>query len=299
MSDEPTAYEQLLKAVIAEPYDDAPRLAFAEHFRSRDPDHATLIEQQVESACQRRRKQKGLPESKPQSKDNDRNLRALTAAAKAGRFTPGSTLIKYTRSFEYDRGFITAITIEPYTFLEYGEWLYANAPVTQVAFSRAEEGDFPMKELANSPLLAKLDSLDFDNCALTDQLVLELTKSPYLRRLLSLNLSSNDRIGPASYEALAAAPETRKLLDVTRRGADVGEFPGEKIEDSGQIYLSGATIYDWSEMTAQGRALERKYGYIPWLNARANSCSPFDSSWCVAEGLRPARPAGSPPASRG
>ena len=299
MSEEPTAYEQLLRAVTEQPYDDAPRLAFAEHIRSRDPDHAKLIEQQIESACQRRRKQKGLLESKPQSKENDRSLRALIAAAKAGRFTPGSTLTKYTRSFEYDRGFIAAITIEPYTFLEYGEWLYANAPITQVGFSRAEEGDFPMAELANSPLLAKLDSLEFDNCALTDQLVLELTQSPYLRRLLSLSLRSNSRIGPASYEALAAAPETRKLLDVSRRGDDAGEFPGEKIEDSGQIYLSGATIYDWSEMTAQGRALERKYGYIPWLNARANSCSAFDSSWCVAEGLRPAQPAGSPSVSQG
>lgn len=45
-----TEYELAMHAVLADPENDAPRLAFAKLVRDSDPDRAAFIEQQVESA---------------------------------------------------------------------------------------------------------------------------------------------------------------------------------------------------------------------------------------------------------
>ncbi len=57
--------------------------------------------------------------------------------------------------------------------------------------------------------------------------------------------------------------------------------------------MSGAAIEDWSELPAAGQALEKTYGYIPWLHGD-NACEPFDASYFVAHHILPMKTPGEP-----
>jgi hypothetical protein len=47
-------------------------------------------------------------------------------------------------------------------------------------------------------------------------------------------------------------------------------------------------------LTTKGKELEQKYGYIPWLHPKDNSCYHLDAAWFVAQGILPVKQAGSP-----
>jgi len=275
-------YEELLAAVIASPEDDAPRIAFARHVRSYDPDLARFIELQLASAAERRVKRLGR---RTVIGAEDRVLLERHVD------TWARTIQKYAVRFEYDRGFVTKLVIEPNLFLEHGEWLYVNAPIRHVGFVKPQEGAFPIDELAASPLLARLDSLDFTNCGIADAEIAKLTRSRHLERLRYLDLSWL-HLGGQAYEALAASPATRKALVVVRSGHNLGApFPGERYETVGDD-RDGNPDMGWSRMSSEGAALEKKYGYLPWLHARENGCDAFDAAWYVARGLLPVRTPG-------
>lgn len=276
------SYEQLLAAVVASPEDDAPRIAFAEHVRSNDPELARFIEVQLAAAKARRESREGR---RTVIGAEDRVLLQRNAT----RW--GHTIQKYSTRFDYDRGFISKIVIEPNLFLEYGEWLYTNAPIRHVGFTKPQEGAFPIDELTASPLLSRLDSLDFTNCGIGDPEIAKLTRSPHLERLLYLDLSWVHLSGEA-YEALAASAATRKALVVVRSGHNVGApLPGERYETIGYD-RDGAPEMGWAPMSPAGVALEHKYGYIPWLHPRDNGCDAFDAAWYVAKGMLPIRTPG-------
>jgi hypothetical protein len=119
-----------------------------------------------------------------------------------------------------------------------------------------------------------------------------LSASPHLVRLLQLYSEQYQKpLELRTYEALAAAPFTRKLLRVSFGDND---FPGEQYVDTGEVDFHGAPIYGWTEITSEGKALEARYGYIPWLHRRDNGVDAYDAAYFVAEGLLPAKPPGSP-----
>ena len=137
-----------LAEVVSNPEDDAPRRNYAEYIRPWEPDRAEYIEQEIEEA-RARRSRRGLSRSgKPPLLEKHE-----------GEWT--RTIAKYARSWKFDRGFITHIAIDPHLFLEYGEWLFINAPIRSVAFLMPEEGPFPMKEIAGSSLLDRLNTIGF------------------------------------------------------------------------------------------------------------------------------------------
>ena len=47
---------------------------------------------------------------------------------------------------------------------------------------------------------------------------------------------------------------------------------------------------------AEGKALEAKYGYIPWLHRR-NAVDAYDAAYFVSKGILPVKPPGSRPVS--
>lgn len=295
------SYENHLLAVIRDPEIDAPRLEFAAARHAQEPDQERFIQLQVEEAQRRRARGSYAGDNFLGAPQDGALLRQLQL--RAAKWAPGPTFAKYTKSYQYDRGFIAKIVIDPDMFLEYGEWLYANAPIRHVGFSRVEQGTFPMNELAASPLLRRLDSLDFTNCDVTDESVTELAKSPNLERLTVLDLSHNARVGLPSFEALAANTSTRRLLCVLRSQRDRVRVPGDRYEATDEYDLEGRSVYGWTAIGREGEALEQTHGYIPWLHPRENDCEPLDAAWYVTNGLRPARPPGSrdasqPPAAR-
>lgn len=276
-----TKYEELLRAVTADPDDDAARLAFATHIRPWEPDRAEFIERQIDEARQRRA---------------SRDWVKTSTGSLLRKYEPEwtRTIAKYARSWKFDRGFVTMIEIEPYLFLEHGEWLFLNAPIRDVEFVAPEEGDFPMQELADSRLLEHLDAITLKLPKLTEKDLEILAASPHLTRTLFVSgYKFVDRVDvdPRVYEAFAAAPLARKMLGVlfTSKG-----FPGQSMEDTGRDDWWGAPILDWSEVRPEGKALENKYGYIPWLHPEQNRCEPFDAAYYVANGILPVKPAGSP-----
>jgi hypothetical protein len=271
-----TQYEQLLTAVTSNVDDDAARLAFAAHIRSSEPDRARFIEDQIERA-KVRRAQRGhiYVADHPLLRAHDAEWSRILA--------------KYARRWIFDRGFIEKVEIDPHLLLEYGDWLLINYPIVAIDFRKPEEGPFPTKEIAESPLLARFDALRFHDVQLSGADVERLVRSPHLRRLRYLDLGKAP-MSPLLYDALAANPETRKILRLVV--AD-DAFPGQRYADTGRDDMQGRAVQAWTDLSLEGKALEAKYGYIPWLH-EANIVEPLDAAWFVAQGILPAKPVGSP-----
>jgi len=53
-------------------------------------------------------------------------------------------------------------------------------------------------------------------------------------------------------------------------------------------------VSEWAPLGEDGQALEREFGYLPWLHPQDNACDKFDARWFVDQGILPKRPAGSP-----
>jgi uncharacterized protein (TIGR02996 family) len=272
-----TRYDELLSAITTDPEDDTARFAFAEHIQTWEPDRAEFIRHQLQQAHERRQKRGRV----------NQNLHPLLERHEV-EWT--RTIAKYATRWMFDRGFVTLIHIDPYIFLEYGEWLLVNAPIRVVEFSQPMGEPFPMIELANSPLLAKLDMIGFHDEMLTQHDIEHFAKSQHLDRLLvlgSVNLKLNEEI----YSTLAENAQIRKALVValSRDG-----FPGQRYEDTGQDDMQGRSVYAWTDLRPEGKALEARYGYIPWLHRDESLAEPFDAAWYVANGILPVKPPGSP-----
>lgn len=271
-----TRYDELLAAITTDPEDDAARLAFAEYIQASEPDRSQFIEDQVELTRERRQRRGwATREAHPlmaQHEDEWANI----IAAFATRWT-------------FDRGFITSICIDPYLFLEHGAWLFANAPIRLVELTPPMEGPFPMAKLAESPLLSRLDGLSLHDETIGQQDLEQLAASPHLDRLLIL-ASVHLEIDSAIYETLARNPQLRKALGV-RLSHET--FPGQSYEATGARDANDRAIHAWTDLTPEGRALEARHGYLPWLHAES-ICERLDAAWLVAQGTLPVKPPGSP-----
>ncbi|HEY0483931.1 MAG TPA: hypothetical protein VGD37_40705 [Kofleriaceae bacterium] len=271
-----TRYEELLTAVTSNIDDDAPRLAFAAHIAGSDPERARFIEDQIARA-KARRVQRGYVDA------GDHPL-LRTHGAEWSRM-----IAKYARHWTFDRGFVAKITIEPYLFLEYGEWLLVNYPIQMVELCKPDDGAFPVSELAASPLLARLEALVIREVRLEQSELEQLIASPHLARMLHLVVGC-ERASPALYERIAASPDLRKLLVLSIEP----DGPGQRFADTGRDDMQGRAVHAWTDVGPAGKALEAKHGYVPWLHPEQNWCEPLDAAWFVAQGVLPAKPPGSP-----
>lgn len=97
------------------------------------------------------------------------------------------------------------------------------------------------------------------------------------------------------FHALAKSPNTRGLLQTYRdQGTRNKYYPAQErfqatFEDSW-----APPTYEWAPLGEDGKALEREFGYLPWLHPQDNACDKFDARWFVEQGILPKRPAGSP-----
>lgn len=279
-----TQYEQCMLAIMADPEDDKPRRAFAELIRASDPARSEFIISQLDRAARRRTGHEGASPSHREDRirfENEDRWREDLG------FYMGE--IGRHRHVELDRGFPWICSMNPYLFLEQGQHILTNiAPLRGIIFFRDTEGDpFPVKELAASPLLERLDEIRFDNNALDDGDLDVIASSPHLARVMAWDIRNNP-VSLATWEAFAANPHTRKCLHIR---SDY-EAP-----DRGPIGECGGRFDIWPnryfEMSAQGRELERKYGYLPWLHD-GNVCHWPDAHYWVAHKVLPRFVPGSP-----
>jgi len=170
-----------------------------------------------------------------------------------------------------------------------------NWPILSVSFIQPEEGPFPLDELAASPLLARLNGIALKRGVVDDAAVEKFAASPHLENCHTLDLSHNV-LTIRAFEALARNPSTRKLLVVARDRngrLDTQYHPKAQLQATDRLDRWDCVISEWGPMSPEGQALERKYGYIPWLH-RENSCHQLDAHWFVQNGVLPVQPVGSP-----
>lgn len=282
-------YEQAMLSILQSPDEDGPRRALASLVRASEPEWANLIELQLELAQLRRRER-----YRTSSTLKVRALEALGHVRDRVTRDIGFYMgeIPKHREVEFDRGLVRLCTLNPYMFLEQGEYILSKiAPLRGVWFYDDPEGaPFPMKELAASPLLAHLDEIRFHDCEISDEHVEVFAASPYLDRLLVLDMRTAFTLSFRAIEALAASPATRKCLVLRNYvGAkDNGPIGEHQARDTTDL-----RHYDF-EMSAEGVELERKYGYIPWLHFANNPWNPADAHYWVEQRVLPIYQPGSP-----
>jgi uncharacterized protein (TIGR02996 family) len=238
--------EPFLEAIRAEPDDDTARLIFADWLEERSDPRAEFIRVQCELAC--------TGEEGPhiaELRKRERTLLSLHETRWLGPFRRRAT------SWQFRRGFIEKITIDARTFLNDAARLFRWAPLREVGFQEAFEH---RSELAASPFLAKLTTVDLswnrignegadslaqspyvggltklhlDTCGIEDVGAQRLAASPYLGRLTMLSFQnafgrddiddSDNRIGDTGAEALAASIYLGRLTTLDLTGNPIGD----------------------------------------------------------------------------
>jgi len=241
----PTAAElAALAAILAEPWNDAPRLELARLAATRGDPRAELIREQLA----------------------ERDARAAGNTIDAlGHLGRANVLVRShpewtaplrdlgARDVRFERGFPAEITIDAEPLLAHGRELLALAPITALHV-RSARGR--IAELVRAPLLATIELLDLDDQGVTDADLEALAASPHVSRLRQLDLRFN-LIGARGIEALAASTRLGALAQV-----NLGANPADPVDR--------LEYYDETHQhrvpTAAGQALEAKYGPLRWLH---------------------------------
>lgn len=247
-----SADADLLKAVIANPDADEPRLAYASWCAS-----------QASAAWQAR----GAFVRNQISAELSRNdVRSYTLFA--GRADEG--LRKYAVEWalpctalggthaRFHRGFVELVRMPAPLFLRNGEALLATAPIRHLELSDV----VPVaRELFESPLLGRIRSLELERTGITDNEIRLIAQSTQLRSLRWLGLAHN-QIGEAGAEMLARSPAVPSLAYV--------EFTGNPFAPAEDHFFDNGYVVD-SGLNDDGLALERRCGKVRWLHHKATS----------------------------
>jgi uncharacterized protein (TIGR02996 family) len=193
----------LLRAILDNPDDDAPRLIYADWLEEHgDPDRATFIRAQIELAC--------LPPDHP---DRDRLVQTERTLWKANRAAWTAWVPGWVKSHEFRRGFLEMIRCDAGTFVSEAVEIRSRAPILSVRletrmslaeplfFCRGLNGlrevrfSLPIHRgdwvhLARSPYFGCLLSLEIASSAHADELIFYLTRSLAFPMLRSLRLRS-------------------------------------------------------------------------------------------------------------
>jgi uncharacterized protein (TIGR02996 family) len=175
-----------------EPGEDGPRLIYADWLEENgQPDRAEFVRLQV--ALDR------LPDDdprRPDLRDRERVLRETNEA----RWT--ADLAPLVTGWEFRRGVIDSVSVDPAQLLDSGEAIFALAPVRKVRFVAV--GD-RLAKLVQSPLLRHVRELDLCGNDVGNRGPILLARSKHLARLDALDLSFTD-LGDKGLQALADSP---------------------------------------------------------------------------------------------
>lgn len=210
---------ELYAAIVANPREDTPRLAYADWLDEHgDPDRARFVRLQYEI-------EKLPPIGAKASKARKEEEALLKAygdawAGKAGRLVS---------QYRFRRGFVESVDVLASSFLENGERLLTFAPIREVRFLTLGA---LVPALAASPLLGRVEALAFSSYIMeqvhdSGRLGV-LLASPHLAsvRRLDLSMSGLDR---ADAERIAACPNLTSLVHL--------DLSWNRITDAGLIAI--------------------------------------------------------------
>lgn len=172
-------------AVLADPWPDAPRAAWADAAASREPDRARLIRDELTLLRARRAGvRRTLPE---QGRMTSLKARVARVVLPAFADLPGAR-------FGLGRGFVESVEA-PLDWLEAHPELFARAPILDVRLTAVD-----VPRLLRAPWLGRVRWLSLPRLGLTDADAERLADAD-LPRLCALDLAAN-HIGPSGLDAL-------------------------------------------------------------------------------------------------
>jgi uncharacterized protein (TIGR02996 family) len=207
-----TPADAFLEDVLADPYDDTPRLIFADWLEDQggpaDVARAELIRLQCELAR--------LPERAPGRAEREERAQALLGRYEGEWLGPLGELLN---GWELRRGFVECVTAEARVFLAHAEALFRLGPVWSV---KILDGRGRIAPLAFCRHLARLTALDLSRNGIDAAGAGALAASAGLRRLTTLNLRNNP-LGDDGLEALATSRHLGSLRHLNLRETGLGD----------------------------------------------------------------------------
>jgi uncharacterized protein (TIGR02996 family) len=237
--------------VVAAPWDDAPRLAYAKAVEETRPERAELIRLQIQRFASERAQ--GIQIGRPSERENELLGKHADQWARyiAHYARPMMPDAEY-QGYEFERGFVAQIRTDPDIVSDPGSRLFELAPIEHLDLT--SDGD--VREALASPLLRTLRSLDLNGVGLTDDHIIALAGNEHLDRLEWLDLRSN-KFSRVGVEALVASPGIRKIPVVLLGSHPYN--PGMQFDEvDGQVGEAWFPEY--------GQVIEKKFGRIDWLH---------------------------------
>lgn len=243
----------LLKAVIENPDDDAPRLAYADWCDQRGDPRGRFIRVQLELAKVRFNLES--PKRRPLL---DESMDLLEKHGREWMPIQNPHII----DCEMNRGFVAGVTMTATSFLQYFADMSTLYPIQLVT---VRDLAHQARAVLTSPQLRMLSSLSVNRGNITDDDVRALSHSPFAENLWWLDLSMN-QITREGVEVLIASPVLKKLSFVWLEGN-----PCNPVEIAS--FDQGCLVY--KNMPEAGRQLEARFGPIKWLKYQ-DIPSPFE-----------------------
>lgn len=278
---------ELIDLIISDPESDSLRLDFADQSEKSDKQLSQFIRLQISRARQKRISQSS--EFLRPGREERQLLREFES-----RWI--GDIRKYAEQWYFYRGFIVEAIVEPIRFLETNAAILNNFPIQHLGFTLPRMGDFPLEEIFNHPAIRHLDSIGVSGQHISKSHIKKIASSENLNSCLWLGLSRIS-LDIDDFRLLASSPHIKKVLYIDRRSGDGSDyFPGQRLQpvpiEQEDPWRSNP--WEWAPLGEDGVALEREFGYIPWLHPQDNACDKFDARWFVNQGILPKRPFGSP-----
>jgi uncharacterized protein (TIGR02996 family) len=203
-----TDNQGFLQAIIADPEDDAPRLVYADWL---DEHGDTARAEFIRTQCERAR----LPRNDERSWPLEQREQALLKEHEQAWAAPLPGLAEF---WQFRRGFVEWMQIEGEKFLPCAEELFAAFPLRslQLIIVGWQHRRY-MEQFAALPQLARLHTLDLEDCCFTVPSLHRLLASPHLSGLRILELRGND-FSSGILPALARAPALAGLTTLSLGG---------------------------------------------------------------------------------
>lgn len=201
-----------LAAIRDDPDDDLPRLAYADWLDEQGRgERAEFIRVQIELSH-------GVRDAGVSVGLLRRGRELLAEYRKAWM---GGRLYRWALDAQFERGFITSITLPATTFFQYGGSILERHPITRLSLQTVGGH---IAELATCPHLEGIHVLNLDGQGLGDAGAAALAHSPYLARLRVLRVSLN-RLGRPGVHALVTSTRLNGLTDLRFGGNLMGDSP--------------------------------------------------------------------------
>jgi uncharacterized protein (TIGR02996 family) len=211
-----TPDDAFLQSIIENPEDDTPRLVYADWLDEHgQPERAEFIRVQCELDK--------TGEDDPRRQGLKEREQGLLQEHRKRWVEPLNPLVLWAG---FCRGFVEEVDIQAETFLARADTLFRLAPVRSLLLS--EPGDGHMADLAASPWLGRLASLDLrpSGDSLSDEGARALAGSRHLANLRALHLAGT---GPAGVHTLLASPALPRLEVLRLEGCDLADCDAEAL----------------------------------------------------------------------